>query len=96
MVVHLTNKSARLLREKQKAMQTVENIIKATKPNAIVKGENMVKGMYGKRQIVVNYDKSQDLYNVWAFTLKGTSFTKEQRADGVFISLLKETIDGLM
>lgn len=77
-------------------MQVVENIIRATNPNMVVKGENMVKGMYGKRQVVVNYDKAQDLFNVWAFTLKGTEFTKEQKINGVFIADLKKTIEGLV
>ena len=76
-------------------MTTVENIIRTTNPTTIVKGENMVKGMYGKRQVVVNYDKSQDLFNVWAFTLKGVNFTKEQNINGVFIGELKKTIEGL-
>ena len=77
-------------------MTTAENIIRTTKPTTIVKGENMVKGMYGKRQVVVNYDKSQDLFNVLAFTLRGVNFTKEEKVNGVFIEQLKETIDGLI
>ena len=76
-------------------MTAVENIIRTTNPTIIVKGENIVKGMYGKRQVVVNYDKSQDLFNLWAFTLKGVNFTKEQKINGVFIEQLKETIEGL-
>lgn len=76
-------------------MIIVENIIRTTNPTTIVKGENVVKGMYGKRQVVVNYDKAQDLFNVWAFTLKGVDFTKEEKVNGVFIDQLKETIEGL-
>lgn len=76
-------------------MKTVENIIRTTNPTTIVKGENMVKGMYGKRQVVVNYDKAQDLFNVWAFTLRGVNITKEEKVNGVFIEQLKETIEGL-
>jgi len=76
-------------------MTTVENIIRTTNPTTIVKGENMVKGMYGKRQVLVTYDKSQDLFNLRAFTLKGVNFTKEQKINGVFIEQLKETIEGL-
>lgn len=76
-------------------MTTVENIIRTTNPTTIVKGENMVKGMYGKRQVVVNYDKAQDLFNVWAFTLKGVNLTKEEKINGVFIEQLKETIEGM-
>lgn len=76
-------------------MTTVENIIRTTNPTTIVKGENMVKGMYGKRQVVVNYDKAQDLFNVWAFALRGVNFTKEEKVNGVFIEQLKETIEGL-
>ena len=76
-------------------MTAVENIIRTTNPTTIVKGENMVKGMYGKRQVVVNYDKAQDLFNVWAFTLRCVNFTKEEKVNGVFIEQLKETIEGL-
>jgi ABC-type tungstate transport system permease subunit len=76
-------------------MTTVENIIRTTNPTTIVKGENMVKGMYGKRQVVVNYDKSQDLFNIWAFTLKGVNLIKEYKVNGVFIEQLKETIEGM-
>lgn len=76
-------------------MTTAENIIRTTNPTTIVKGENMVKGMYGKRQVVVNYDKAQDLFNVWAFTLRGVNITKEEKVNGVFIEQLKETIEGL-
>lgn len=76
-------------------MTIVENIIRTTNPSTIVKGENMVKGIYGKRQVVVNYDKAQDLFNVWAFTLRGVNFTKEEKVNGVFIEQLKETIEGL-
>lgn len=81
--------------QKQINMTTLENIIISTNPTTIVKGENMVKGMYGKRQVVVNYDKAQDLFNVWAFTLRGVNFTKEEKVNGVFIEQLKETIEGL-
>lgn len=76
-------------------MNQVENIFRSTAAATIVKGQNMVKGMYGKRQVVVTYDKSADLFNVWAFTLKGVNFTKEQKINGVFISNLKETIEGI-
>lgn len=76
-------------------MTTVENIIITTNPTTIVRGENMVKCMYGKRQVVVSYDKAQDLFNVWAFTLRGINFTREEKVNGVFIEQLKETIEGL-
>lgn len=76
-------------------MTQVENIIRNTNASIVVKGENMVKGIYGKRQVVVNYDKAQDLFNVWAFTLKGVNFTKETKVNGVFIGQLQETIEGL-
>ena len=76
-------------------MTTVENILRTTNPAIIVKGENMVKGIYGKRQIVITYDKSHDLFDVLAFTLRGTNFTKEEKIKGLFIEQLKETIEGL-
>jgi hypothetical protein len=76
-------------------MKTAENIIRTTGPETIVKGENMVKGIYGKRQVVVSYDKSKDLFNVWDFTLNGANFTKEEKVNGVFIEQLRKTVEGL-
>ena len=55
----------------------------------------MVKAIYGKKQIVINYDNSTDLFNIWAFTLKGINFTNETKLNGLFIEDLKTTIEGL-
>lgn len=76
-------------------MTNLTQIIQSTNPTTIVKGKNMIKGMYGKRQVVITYNKSQDLYNMWAFTLKGVNFIKEERINDVFIGDLKQTIEGL-
>jgi hypothetical protein len=75
---------------------TITNIIAKTNPTLIVKQENMIKGMYGKRQIIINYNNSQDLFDVWAFTLRGVNFSKEEKINGVFIENLQTTIEGLI
>ena len=76
-------------------MTQIQNIIKQTNPSLIVTGENMTKGMYGKRQIVVKYNQSKDLFNVYAFTLKGTNITNEVKINDVFVFDLKSTIERL-
>ena len=73
----------------------VQQIVLNTLPTTLVIGKEMVKSIYGNRQVVVNYDKSQDLFNVWAFTLKGTKFLNESKINGVFIENLQSTIEGL-
>ena len=75
---------------------TITNIIAKTNPTLIVKQENMIKGMYGKRQIIINYNNSQDLFDLWAFTLRGVNFSKEEKINGVFIENLQTTIEGLI
>lgn len=77
-------------------MDAVINIIKSTNPTIIVEGKNMIKGIYGTRQVVVIYKESSDLFDVWAFTLKGVKFSKEEKTAGLFISELKQYIIGVL
>ena len=76
-------------------MENVQTIIANTNPNQMVLSNNMVKAIYGKKQIVINYDNSTDLFNIWAFTLKGINFSNETKIHGLFIEDLKTTIEGL-
>ncbi len=76
-------------------MENAQTIIANTNPSKIVLSNNMIKAIYGKKQIVVNYDNSTDLFNIWAFTLKGINFLNETKINGLFIEDLKTTIEGL-
>ncbi len=42
------------------------------------------------RQIVITLEN--DLYNVWAFTLRGVNFTNEAKINGVFADKLQQSI----
>jgi hypothetical protein len=74
----------------------IENILVNTNATLIVKGKDSIKAMYGKRHVVVSYDKSQDLFNLYAFNLRGVNITKEENVKGLYISQLKETILNLI
>ncbi len=76
--------------------QNIEAIIANTNASVIVKGKDSIKGIYGKRHVVVSYDKSQDLFNLYAFNLKGINILKEETVKGVFINQVKETILNLI
>jgi hypothetical protein len=76
--------------------QNIEAIIANTNASVIVKGKDSIKGIYGKRHVVVSYDKSQDLFNLYAFNLKGINISKEETVKGVFINQVKETILNLI
>jgi len=78
------------------AAQNIEAIIANTNASVIVKGKDSIKGIYGKRHVVVSYDKSQDLFNLYAFNLKGINISKEETVKGVFINQVKETILNLI
>ena len=81
----------------QKKMTTqIENILVNTNASLIVKGKDSIKAMYGKRHVVVSYDKSQDLFNLYAFNLRGVNITKEENVKGLYISQVKETILNLI
>ena len=84
-------------KQTNKKMTTqIENILANTNASLIVKGKDSIKAMYGKRHVVVSYDKSQDLFNLYAFNLKGVNISKEENVKGLFISQLKETILNLI
>jgi hypothetical protein len=74
----------------------IENILVNTNASLIVKGKDSIKAMYGKRHIVVSYDKSQDLFNLYAFNLRGVNISKEENVKGLYISQVKETILNLI
>lgn len=79
-------------------MNQVIQILNSTNPKMVISGENLMKGIYGTRQVHVTYDKSHDLFNLYAFNLnvsKSINPTKEARIEGVFIEDLKKEIEGL-
>ena len=81
---------------KNKMTTQIENILVNTNASLIVKGKDSIKAMYGKRHVVVSYDKSQDLFNLYAFNLRGVNITKEENVKGLYISQVKETILNLI
>lgn len=81
---------------KTKMTTQIENILVNTNASLIVKGKDSIKAMYGKRHVVVSYDKSQDLFNLYAFNLRGVNITKEENVKGLYISQVKETILNLI
>lgn len=84
-------------KQTNKKMTTqIENILANTNASLIVKSKDSIKAMYGKRHVVVSYDKSQDLFNLYAFNLRGVNISKEETVKGLFISQLKETILNLI
>lgn len=74
----------------------IETILANTNASLIVKGKYSIKAMYGKRHVVVSYDKSQDLFNLYAFNLRGVNISKEQTVNGLYIAQVKETILNLI
>jgi hypothetical protein len=76
--------------------QNIEAIIANTNASVIVKGKDSIKAIYGKRHVVVSYDKSQDLFNLYAFNLRGINISKEETVKGLFINQVKETILNLI
>lgn len=74
----------------------IENIFANTNASLIVKGKDSIKAIYGKRHIVVSYDKSQDLFNLYAFNLRGINISREENVNGLYIAQVKETILNLI
>ena len=86
---HLTNNN-------MTTAQNIEGILSRTNASLIVKGKDSIKAIYGKRHVVVSYDKSQDLFNLYAFNLRGVNISKEENVKGLFINQVKETILNLI
>ena len=74
----------------------IENILANTNASFIVKGKDSIKAIYGKRHVIVSYDKAQDLFNLYAFNLRGVNISKEENVKGLFIAQVKETILNLI
>jgi hypothetical protein len=77
-------------------MQAATKILAATFPKMIVDGKDCVKGIYeGSRHVHIKYNSGADLFDVWAFTLRGTNLLKEKKEKGVLLCQLRTVIDSV-
>ena len=81
-------------------MENVLTILNKFYPKVVMKsGDNKLEGIYGNRHVAVSYNKGQDLFNIYAFTLnvnKSILPTKEVKVNDVFIGDLEKEIKSLI
>lgn len=74
-------------------MNNALNIINSTYPKMIMTWDNGFKAIYGKRHVLVSYNKGTDLFDLHAFNIRGVNMTKEVKIEGVYIDQLKQQLN---